>query len=94
MTDLNSLARTLAERIWNEAAIIDGKGCTIFQFEKAEALIREAIEKTLEAASQFVLDYDGTYPQTRPAYRKELANAIRSLKQSNSGMEVKTNVQP
>lgn len=87
MTDLTSLARTLAERLtldvaelpdrtspddWPEAMLITDSELR----QMAEAVIREAIDKTLEEAALFA---DGKHDG--------VAAAIRSLKQSNSVAE-------
>jgi hypothetical protein len=108
--DLNSLARTLAERLveLKEATVLvcdfdvecvnpeSAIGVAKLITEDLEAVIREAIEKTLEQTSEY-LHHDKICAHRKDSQAEcdcglhkllEAYAAIRSLKQSNSGMEV------
>jgi hypothetical protein len=87
--NLSRLARTLAERLvlilWPPITDVEKYRRQISQ---AETVIREAIEKTLEAAIEQCDDYVlGTDGDGFKEAVEQCMEAIRSLKQSNSGAE-------
>jgi hypothetical protein len=118
MTDLSSLARTLAERLitqkceyrggdapfgWSaDAHEVYALDKLVLQTEnkkradkcyaeliiKAETVIREAIDKTLEEAEAIAFKAGSADTRSMQGAHAAAA-AIRSLKQSNSGMEVR-----